>query len=320
MDRRRFLAQSAAMAGSLLVLPVEGECASAVPPPSIIFPPLPRERICISCYSFRNHIAAPGEANSGAAPRGMQPPRIELKDFAAHVIDKFNVNKIEAWTGNFPSTDLRYLEQFRAALDKSHGAVANIAVDGKHSPYSPDRSERDQAVAFSRQWVDVAAAIGAPGIRTNLPPAKDSKPDLDRTADTLKRVADYAATKNVVISLENDNPVSEDPFFLVALIEKVSSPWLHALPDFGNTLLSSDDPEYAYRGVDAMFARAYCICHVKDVETSEKGKVARVDLARTFAMLKKHDYKGYCSMEYDNPGDVYQATANLIEQTIHYLS
>jgi sugar phosphate isomerase/epimerase len=69
-----------------------------------------------------------------------------------------------------------------------------------------------------------------------------------------------------------------------------------------------------------MFAHAYGICHVKDGEGDEPGKAVHVDLARTFAILKKHAYKGYCSIEYDAPGDPYKATATLIEQTVRFLS
>ena len=46
------------------------------------------------------------------------------------------------------------------------------------------------------------------------------KPDLERTADSLRRVVEHASAKSVVVNLENDNPVSEDPFFLVELIEE----------------------------------------------------------------------------------------------------
>jgi sugar phosphate isomerase/epimerase len=113
--------------------------------------------------------------------------------------------------------------------------------------------------------------------------------------------------------------VSEDPFFLVQVIEKVNSPWLRALPDFGNTLNTHDD-DYAYRALEAMFAHAYGICHVKDGEVDEQGKATHVDLARTFALLKKHAYQGYCSIEYDAPGDPYQPTAELVEKTIGFLS
>ncbi len=244
---------------------------------------------------------------------------MDLKDFAAHVAVKFQINKIEPWTGHFPSTEPKYLEQFRAALEKARATVVDIAVDGQHSPYALDRSEREQAIAFSKKWVDNAVAIGSPSIRTNLPAAKDSKPDLDRTAESLTRVVDYASAKNIVVSLENDNPVSEDPFFLVSLVEKVNSPWLHTLPDFGNTL-AAKDPDYAYRGIDAMFSKAYCISHVKSSEVDSQGVTVHVDMAKTFGFMKQHGYKGYCSMEWDDAGDPYQGTAELIRQTVQYLS
>lgn len=278
--------------------------------PDLKFPSQPRERIAIASYPFREFIA-------GADCKSTQP--MDLKDFAAHVIEKFKINKIEPWTGHFPSTDPKYLEQFRAAIENARAAVVNIAVDGEHSPYALARAEREQAIAFSKRWVDNAVAIGSPGIRTNLPVAKDSKPNLDRAAESLIRVVEYASTKNVVVSLENDNPVSEDPFFLVALVEKVNSPWLHTLPDFGNTL-AAKDPDYAYRGIDAMFRQAYCISHVKASEVNHQGITVQVDMAKTFGFMKQHGYKGYCSMEWEAAGDPYQGTADLIRQTVQYLS
>ncbi len=162
-------------------------------------------------------------------------------------------------------------------------------------------------------------AIGSPSVRTNIPQAKDSKPDLERTAESLKRVAEYGAAKNVVVNLENDNGVSEDPYFLVKVIEKVNSKWLYSLPDFGNSLAAYEE-EYAYWGIDGMFSNAYNISHVKETEVGEKGKIARVDLAKTFGIAKRHGYKGYFSMEWDSPGDPYAGTAGLIEKTLQNLS
>jgi sugar phosphate isomerase/epimerase len=162
--------------------------------------------------------------------------------------------------------------------------------------------------------------IGSPSVRTNIPPAKDSKPDVERAAESLKRVEEHSAEKNIVVNLENDNPASEDPFFLVNVIEKVNSPWLHALPDFANTLAAFEE-EYSYRGIDAMFGKAYNISHVKETEVGDgKDKIAHVDLARTFGLAKKHEYKGYFSMEWDSPGDPYAGTTALIEKTLKNLS
>src|SRR5260370_3686832 len=217
------------------------------------------------------------------------------------------------------SVDAKYLSDLRAVVDESGGAIVNIAVDGEHSPYAGDKADREKAIAFSKQWIDVAASVGSPSVRTNMPPAKDSKPDLDRAVESLLRVAEYGAAKNVLVNLENDNPLSEDPFFVVSVVEKVNSPWLHTNPDFANTL-ATGKTEYAYKGIAAMFTHAYSICHVKAMEADEKGQPVHVDLAKTFGILKNSNYKGYCSMEFDSPGDPYQGTSDLIEKTLQYLS
>ena len=298
--------------------------------PKLQFPTAARERIAIASYPFREFIAGRGEQagaqkdNAGrtseaATGRQAGGGKMELKEFAAHVSGKFKIKKIEPWSEHFRSLEKAYLEALRAGVAQAGGAIVNIAADGEHSPYAADGAERERAIAFSKLWIDVATVIGSPSVRTNIPAAKDSKPDLERTAESLKRVAEYSAAKNVVVNLENDNPVSEDPFFLVKVIEKVNSEWLHALPDFGNSVAARDD-EYAYKGIEGMFGRAYNISHVKETEVGEKGKTAHVDLAKTFGIAKQHGYKGYFSMEWDSPGDPYQGTAGLIEKTLKNLS
>ena len=314
--RRQFLGQCAGAAAGACFLPRLAHAADSGP--SVKFPSAPRDRVAVAAYPFREFIVG-WKGWDGKTPSTVPlSQQMELKDFAAHVAQKFNVHKIEPWSPIFPSTDPKYLEQFRVAVEKAGSAVVDIAVDGGYSQYALDAAERARAVTASNQWVDVGAALGSPSIRTHIDGAKDSKPDVGRAADTLARVAEYAAKTNVVVHLENDNPVSEDPFFIVQVIEKVNSPWLRALPDFGNTVAAHDE-DYAYRAIDAMFAHAYGICHVKDGEVDD-GKVSHVDLARTFAILKKREYKGYCSIEYDAPGDPYKTTAELVEKTVGFLS
>jgi len=315
--RREFLEQCAGAAAGACLLPALAHAANSEP--SIKFPAAPRERIAVAAYPFREFIVGwkGWDGNSPSSVPAAQ--QIELKDFAAHVAEKFNVHKIEPWSREFPSTDPKYLEQFRTAVEKAGSAVVDIAADEEYSQYATDAAVREQAVVRSKKWIDVGATLGSPSVRTHIHEAKDSKPDVGRAADTLLRVAEYAAKKNVVVHLENDDPVSEDPFFIVQVIDKVNSPWVRALPDFGNTVAAHDE-DFAYRAIDAMFAHAYGICHVKAGGVNDDGKVVRVDLARTFAILKKHEYKGYCSMEFDEPGDPYKATAELVEQTVKFLS
>ena len=286
--------------------------SAATSGPSIKFPVAAHDRIAIASYPFREFIAGPDHKAGN--------PVIALKDFAAHAIEKFGVHRIELWSSHFPSTDAKYLDQFRAAVTTARSAVVNIAVDGDACPYTADAAERERAIAFSKHWIDVAVAIGSPSVRTSIPADKGhATPDMERLAASVRKVADYGAAKDVVVHLENDNPLSEDPFLLEQLVEKVCAPWLRLLPDFCNTL-AAHDADYAYRGIDTMFAHAYGICHVKDSEVSEKAEAVHVDLPRTFGILKKHKYKGYCSMEYDMPGDPYPATAELVRKTVEFLS
>jgi len=316
--RRQFLGQCAAMAAGAYLLP---EWMHGVSPrPSVKFPSAARDRVAVAAYPFREFIVG-WKGWDGKTPSTVPAAQqMELKDFAAHVAEKFNIHHIEPWSPIFPSTDPKYLEQFRAAVEKARSSVVDIAVDAQHSQYSPDAAEREQAVVVSKQWIDVGVALGSPSIRTHIDDSKGSKPDVARAADTLVRVAEYAAKKNIVVHLENDNPVSEDPFFIVQVIDKVNSPWLRALPDFGNSLAAHDDEDFQNRALEAMFSHAYGICHVKDGEPDEQGKQTHVDMARTFGILKKHGYKGYCSIEYDSPGDPYKPTAEMVETTVKFLS
>jgi sugar phosphate isomerase/epimerase len=317
-NRRQFLGQCVGAAGAAWLLPQFAR-AAVNSSPTVQFPTAARDRVAVAAYPFREFIVG-WKGWDGKTPSTVPLSRqMELKDFAAHVAEKFNIHHIEPWSPVFPSIDAKYLEQFRAAVERAHSSLVDIAVDQGHSQYAMDKAERERAVTGSMQWIDVGAALGSPSIRTHIDGAKDSKPDVGRASDTLARVADYAAKKNVVVHLENDNPVSEDPFFIVQVIEKVNSPWLRALPDFGNSLAAHDE-EFQDRAMEAMFAHAYGICHVKDGEVDDNGKPSHVDLAKTFAILKKYGYKGYCSIEYDAPGDPYKPTAELVEATVRFLS
>jgi len=309
--RREFLYQSAAVAGTLL-LPTASE---ASPSPAVPFPSSPRDRIAVASYPFRDFIL-PGEYVSDAAKTS---PKIEIAEFAAHIMSRFGVNKIEPWSAHFRSLDPKYLESIRTAVEKAKGAVVNIAYDGEHSIYAADPAVRERAIADNKQWISAAAAIGSPSIRTHIASDNNQPPSLDRAADSLRRIAEHAATSHVVVHLENDDGVTEDPFFLGKLVDAVSSPWVRALPDFGNSLMHLP-PADAYAGLETMFNHAYGICHVKGSESTEKGARVQVDLSFAFGLLKKSNYRGYLSMEYDDTGDPYAGTQALIDSTVQNLS
>ena len=68
-----------------------------------------------------------------------------------------------------------------------------------------------------------------------------------------------------------------------------------------------------------MFRRAYNICHLKDSEV-DRGKVYRIDLARTIAIAKAAGYKGYFSVEFEGEGDPVAGTEKLVAEALKYLA
>jgi sugar phosphate isomerase/epimerase len=282
--------------------------------PHMSFPTSPRDRIAIASYPFRAYIESP--ANSD---RDRNLPGMDLTEFPSHVVSKFNIHNLEPHSRHFRSLEPEYLAHFREALEKANTKIVDIAVSANDSFYDANRSGRQKAVEFAKTWVNVAVAIGSPSIRTHILSAKNSSPNLQRTAESLREVTDYGAQKNVVIHLENDDLVSEDAFFIVKVIEEVDHPYLRALPDFCNSMLKGD-PGFNDRALQAMFRHAFGICHIKDSEADDGGKMFKIDLQKSFAILKSSGFRGYCSMEFDAPGEPYGPTARLIEQTLQYLS
>jgi sugar phosphate isomerase/epimerase len=316
LSRRKFLADSAVLAaGATLGRAALG--TTLVPlasEPHISFPSEPRQRIAVSSWPFRAWIESP--TNRWA--RKPDLPGIDLKDFAAMVVEKFNIHNIEPLAEHLRSTDPAYFAEFRAAVEKAGSHVIDLPTGGRYSFYDPDAAKRTMAVDFSKQRIDVAVALGSPSVRVHVAGVHGVAPDVDRAAESLRQVADYGAAKNVVVNLENDDIKTEDAFFLVKVIEKAGHPWLHALPDFCNSMLSGNE-QFDYDAVTAMFKHAYNICHVKDSEV-DNHKVFRVDIAKTFGILKASGYRGYCSMEFEGEGDPYEGTQKLIDATVKDLS
>jgi sugar phosphate isomerase/epimerase len=301
--RREFLIASALAAGARL---------QAASRPSITFPTTPRERLAVASYPFRAFFDTP--RNQQRNPQATLTP---LKDFPARVVEKFQVHNVELLGDHIRASEPAFLDELRAALKSAKVRVVNIPTGVGGSVYDPDESRRNTAVENARKWIDTAVSLDCPSVRVHLQGPRDAAPDAALAAASLATIAQYGESKNVVVNLENDDIRTEDAFFLAKVIDQVNSPWLHALPDFCNSMLKGDE-KFNYDAVTEMFRRAYNISHVKDVEV-EGAKVFRVDLERTFAVAKTAGYKGYFSMEFEGQGDPYAGTQKLIEESLKYL-
>jgi sugar phosphate isomerase/epimerase len=282
--------------------------------PSLSFPTEARARLAVTSYPFRQFLISP--KNSGRNPN---VPGMDMQAFPAFVAEKFGVFNVNPLVNHFSSTQPAYLDSFRAALARANSHIVDLGLPGGRM-YAADSFIRESAVAEGRKFIDIAVQLGSPSVRLHVNADKGDKRDVRLAAGSLAIIAEYGAKRNIVINLENDDPVAEDPFFLVSVIENVKNPYLRALPDFGNSLIGHD-AEFNSKAVGAMLAHAFSMCHVKDTVQGDDGKRSQVDLANAFELAKKSGYRGYFSMEYETePGDPIAGTKQLISETLHYLS
>ena len=313
ISRRNFLKNSVvSAAGTMTALSVP-ELFAKQQEPHIKFPVAPRERLGATTWTFRKYIESP--SNRWRDPKF---PAMALKDFPAMVAAKFNLHNVELLADHFPSTDKGYLRELRVAVERAKSHIIDIPVGGTASFYDPVGIKRKEAIEYGKKWIDVADAVGSPSVRLHIVGVKGITPDVDRTAESLQQVAVYGAQRNIMVNLENDDLVSEDAFFVVRVIDKVQNPYLRALPDFANSMLSGDAP-FNYDALALMFRHAYNISHMKDSEVGGHGKLYTVDVARIFKIAEAAGYRGYYSLEWEGRGGAYEGTSRLLAETLKNL-
>src|SRR5215471_15907283 len=186
--RRAFLAASIAGASIRTLRAAE---------PAIRFPTAARERLAIASYSLRTMIDSPrrrGPATPGA-------PLMDIKDFPAYAVKRFNVRNVEILGQHLRSTDAAYLEEFRRAVASAGARVVNIPTNVGASFYDPDAEKRATALANSKKWIDCAVALECPSVRLHIQGASGATPDAARAAAGLAEAAKYGESKSIVVNL-----------------------------------------------------------------------------------------------------------------------
>ena len=276
--------------------------------PRASFPMAPKARIAVATYPFRASIVAPHNRHRDPAKPGM-----DLAAFAHYVAKEFGVRGIEPQDAHFSSTEHSEILKLRAAFDAAGVRTVNIPVDEHVELCSDDEGKRNAGNASYRRWIDIALLLGSPSIRIWIPKCSDIA-NLHQAVRALRPTLDYAAMRNIVVNLENDDPDLASAERTVAAIQVAGTPYLRALPDFGNGLMGGDE-RFNAQSVKEMFAYAWNVAHVKNAEFIN-GKHQAVSLPELFGIARTAGYRGYYSMESDSDVDPFVDTRHLIEQSL----
>jgi sugar phosphate isomerase/epimerase len=284
LDRRQFLAASAAASVSAAALASQGRTAAAIEP--IARNGKPKFKFSLAAYSYRSLLAG-------------DSPKLTLTDFVEDCA-KFGLEGTELTSYYFPkSTDEGYLRTlrrqcFRLGLDVSGTAIGN---DFGHPP----GEKRNAEIARCKQWIDYAEILGAPVIRIFA--GHQQKDQTEAQAHSLMVAAieeccEYAGTRGVHLALENHGGPTATAEGLLAFVRDVNSPWFGVNLDSGN--FHGDDPY----GELAQIAPYALNAQVKVVMSGPEKKKVPADFKRLAKILREAHYRGYVVLEYEEAGDV----------------
>ncbi len=162
-----------------------------------------------------------------------------------------------------------------------------IMVDEEGDGCSSVKKDRKQFEINHRKWVDVAHYLGCHAIRTNCrgPKGVSKKEALQYAEETYLMLLEYATPSGIRILIENHGGVSNDPDWMVALMEKVNHPFFGTYFDWREPAVDFDN--YAYLKKTIPFAKGM----------SYRNQPSEELTAKMIGLCKASGYKGWYGIE-----------------------
>lgn len=182
---------------------------------------------------------------------------------------------------------------------------------------SPDAAERKRNVELTNHQIELAYAMGIPTMRVNTGRWGTTKnfDDLMKDRGIEPRLPGYsdddgfkwcidcfsacmkqAEKCGVVLGLENHWGLGLTPEGVLRIVDAIKSPWLQVTLDTGNFL---EDP---YERLEKLAPRTILV-QAKTYYGGGLWYSLDLDYDRIATMLKKHNYRGYISLEFEGKDD-----------------
>lgn len=206
----------------------------------------------------------------------------------------------------FPSDSNDFLLPLKRLAYKEAVEIHSIGMRTDMCQPTPDL--RQAQVIEVKKWVDVAERLGAGHMRVfggKVP--KDATEDQAAgwVVEVLKRASEYAATKGVILGIENHGGITEKAERIIQIVKQVDSPWVAMNLDTGNF---RTDP---WRQIQMCIPYAAHF-HMKSQMTNEQGEKVDSDWNRILKMAADGGYRGYCALEYEAKEEPATAVPHLI--------
>ena len=283
LNRRHFLAAGGATLAAAAVPAFPQSAASTPQPPHPASPGKPRFRTGLVAYSYR---------------LALQAKTMTYEDLIRIAVDT-GTDGIDMTVYWMPRTSDDYLLPLRRLAYRNRVEIYSIGTRVRLA--QPPGPLQDKELADLRKWVDVAERLGATHVRV----FSGSKPDgatmeqaIGMAADTLKRGAEYAGARGIILGLEDDGGLTEYARETIQIVTRADSPWAGMNLDIGNFR-----PPDVYGQIDMSIPYAVST-HVKTEMALDDGKTrGPFDWDRVFTMFVRQGFRGYMGLEYEAAED-----------------
>ena len=245
----------------------------------------------LNAYSFSKAL------NDHIKGRGKGMTLMDLLDFCA----KHNFDAIDPTGYFFPGYPKvpadEYINNFKRrafqlGLDISGTGVRNDFATPDELRMAGQPSRADD-VRHAKEWVEVAAKLGAPVLRVFAGPEPRNEQwemAATRMATDLREVAEHGRKFGVLIGVQNHGDMLKTADQTIKIVDMVDSDWFGVIVDTGYFL--TDDPY-----LDIAKVVPYAVnFQVKESPFGKESEI-RTDLKRLVRIVRDGGYRGYLPIE-----------------------
>jgi sugar phosphate isomerase/epimerase len=208
-----------------------------------------------------------------------------------------------------------YLKSLRQRAENN--GVELICLSIHQDFVDPDKAVRDQNIEHTLRCIDIAHELGISYIRLNsgrwntiksfdelmanrgiepILPGFTEDDGFNWCIESITECLPAAEKAGVVLALENHWGLTRTPEGLLRIVNAIGSPWLGVLMDTGNFL---EDP---YDKLEQIAAQAVFV-QAKTYYGGGEWYTLDLDYPRIAKILKKANYQGYISLEFEGKED-----------------
>lgn len=251
--------------------------------------------------------------------RALNAGELDNLDFPMTAQTEYGIEAVEYVNSFFKdrAEDQDYLSNLKTRCSDHGVRSVLIMCDGEGALGDPDATARTRAVENHYRWVEAARFLGCHSIRVNAQSGGSPEEQARLAADGLRRLAEFAADRDINVIVENHGGLSSNGAWLAGVMEAVDHSRCGTLPDFGNFQTEPGVWYDKYQGVGELMPYAKAVSaksHVFD----ESGDEAEIDFFRMMRLVLDAGYRGYVGIEYEgtqlSEPDGIRATKALLER------